>query len=152
MAKITKKQVENINNKCFNGFKLDLEYFLMHNEKQLVKYDFIDDTRRIEYCLHYFPKYEKVTQDNGISYNVDTGRHLVTLRISKWSKRNTCDLWSSNGLGKRITLSDVSVERRKISLLEEYTSKLNDEKLNNLYENAYNENDCFKGIIVNQED
>lgn len=138
MPKITKKQIEKINNGCLNGFYLDLEYFLLHNEKQLVKYEDTDDTHKLEYCLSYFPEYEKVTQSNGISYNVSTDKYLITLRVSKWIKSNIGNnVWKSQGLGKTITLSQLSVPRRKVSVLQKYTHDLTEDKLRKLNDYDY---------------
>ena len=41
--RITKKQVDNINNQCANGWELDVQYFLFHGEKTLIKQIQLDD-------------------------------------------------------------------------------------------------------------
>ena len=37
MPKITKQQIEKINNKCMNDWRLDVQYYLYHSEKELIK-------------------------------------------------------------------------------------------------------------------
>lgn len=53
MATITKEQVRKINNSCNNDWKLDLEYYLYHGEKQLVKHIDLDNEHYLEFSLHY---------------------------------------------------------------------------------------------------
>jgi len=45
MATITKEQVQKINNSCSNDWKLDLEFYLLYGEKQLVKHIDLDNER-----------------------------------------------------------------------------------------------------------
>ena len=37
MGKITKTQLENINNRCRNDWRFDVQYFMYHSEKTLIK-------------------------------------------------------------------------------------------------------------------
>jgi len=53
MATIAKEQVLKINNSCSNDWKLDLEYYLYHGEKQLVKHIDLDSEHYLEFSLHY---------------------------------------------------------------------------------------------------
>ena len=34
MAKITREQIQKINNKCKNDWELDIQFFIFHNEKR----------------------------------------------------------------------------------------------------------------------
>ena len=37
MSRLTREQVQKINNSCKNGWGLDIQYFIFHNEKTLKK-------------------------------------------------------------------------------------------------------------------
>lgn len=53
MAKITNEQIKSINNKCKNGWRLDTEYFIFHNEKTLVKTIEIDEQNYLRFTIGY---------------------------------------------------------------------------------------------------
>ena len=58
MAKITVEQVKKLNDKCGQGFCLDLNYFLMHGEKELHKNVKITEDTFFEYSLSYRRAYK----------------------------------------------------------------------------------------------
>ena len=66
MARITKQEIEKINNKCSNEWRLDVEYYLFHNEKTLVKIIRLDEEHYLEFTLYY-------------NYN-----NQISLRINKY--------------------------------------------------------------------
>ena len=43
MPNITKEQIIKINKMCNNGWKLNIDYYLYHNKKTLVKVIWIDE-------------------------------------------------------------------------------------------------------------
>lgn len=53
MATITREQLNQINKMCSNGWKFDLDLFLSHNEKTLMKHIQIDDEHYLEYKLEF---------------------------------------------------------------------------------------------------
>lgn len=56
MAKITREQIIKINNMCSNEWMLDVDYFLFHNEKILIKRIRLDEKHYLEYSLKYNSK------------------------------------------------------------------------------------------------
>lgn len=53
MAKILTKQIQQINNSCSNGWRLDTQYVLLHGEKRLIKCIELDSENYLEFALHY---------------------------------------------------------------------------------------------------
>lgn len=53
MAKITREQITKINNMCSDEWMLDVDYYLFHNEKTLIKRIRLDDEHYLEYRLEY---------------------------------------------------------------------------------------------------
>lgn len=110
MSKISKEQIQKINGKCKNNWKLDIQYLIFHNEKQLYKIIELDQEHYLRFSL---------------SYNWD---NKIILRISKYYHKQSDTFSTSNGLGKKKILSD-SQNRKNINMLIEYTSKFTDDEL-----------------------
>lgn len=132
MAKLTREQLQKINNSCDNGFKLDLNYFFIHGEKALVKNVNIDEKQYLKAFINFCDELEEVTQGNGIKYRKSTGRKIPYIRVSLYHRGEHAD--SSYGLGKMIYLGN-GVARKSLSLLQKSTKKVTDELIKNLYEN-----------------
>lgn len=125
MARITREQIQKINNNCKNEWKLDVEYYLFHSEKQLYKRINLDEENYLQFDLLYNWKNEK------------------TLHISKYHHKDNDYFAVSNGLGKFIKLSDAE-KRKSVNELIKMTVELTDEKL--LQINS--ENEVFKSPLL----
>ena len=110
MSKISKGQIQKINAKCENNWKLDIQYLVFHNEKQLYKIIELDQEHYLQFELSY-----------------DWNNQII-LRISKYYHREGDSFASSNGLGKKKILTE-SQNRKNINNLIEYTYKFTDEEL-----------------------
>lgn len=110
MSKISKEQLQRINDKCKNNWRLDIRYLLFHSEKQLYKIIELDQEHYLQFELSY------------------DWQNQIILRISKYYYRQGDSFATSNGLGKKKILSE-SQTRKNISMLIEYTSKFTDEEL-----------------------
>ena len=53
MAKITREQIQKINSKCKNGWELDIQFFIFHNEKTLKKIIELDEEHYLEFKIDY---------------------------------------------------------------------------------------------------
>lgn len=113
MSKISKEQIQKINEKCKNNWKIDIQYLIFHNEKQLYKTLELDQEHYLQFELGY-----------------DSNNQII-LRISKYHHKQGDTFSTSNGLGKKKILSNTQ-NRKNINALIEYTSKFTDEKLLNI--------------------
>ena len=53
MSKISKEQIQKINEKCKNNWKIDIQYLIFHNEKQLYKTLELDQEHYLQFELGY---------------------------------------------------------------------------------------------------
>lgn len=110
MARITQEQVKKINDKCLNNWRLDIEYYLFHNEKTLIKQIKIGYEHYLEFRLNYNYK------------------NQISLHISKFYHKEDDYFASSNGLGKRLILDETQATRKNINNLIEFTNSLTDDE------------------------
>lgn len=118
MASLTREQINEINNKCSNGWQLDMQYFLMYREKTLIKRVRLDEQNFLEFIL---------------SYNND---NQIAIRISKYFHKSNETMAVSTKFGKWIILDETSAKRRSINNLIIITEKLTNEKLLELDKNS----------------
>ena len=111
MAKITREQIKKINSKCQNGWELDIQYFIFHNEKTLKKIIKLDAEHYLEFKLDYNYK------------------NQIVLFINKFYHKLGADYATSNGLGKKKMLEETPTSRKSINKLIEYTETLTNELL-----------------------
>ena len=111
MAKITREQIQKINNKCKNDWELDIQFFIFHNEKTLKKIIELDEEHYLEFKIDY------------------NFKNQIVLFINKFYHKTGENFATSNGLGKKKMLEETSASRKSINKLIEYTEKLTDEQL-----------------------
>lgn len=111
MAKITREQIQKINNKCKNGWELDIQFFIFHNEKTLKKIIELDEEHYLEFKIDY------------------NFKNQIVLFINKFYHKLGEDYATSNGLGKKKMLEETPTSRKSINKLIEYTETLTDEQL-----------------------
>lgn len=109
MASLTREQLQKINESCSNEWRLDIQYFMFHNEKQL--------TKNIELENNYFLSFKLYFDRN----------NQITLHISKNLRQEGYS--TSEGLGKFKRLDSTMFARKNLKELYKYTEILNDEKL-----------------------
>ena len=117
MGKITKQEILEINNKCFNNWSLDVEYFIYYNEKTLIKQIQIDEENYLEFALRY-------------NYN-----KKISLHISEFYHKKNENYASTSGLGKSKILVETPAKKRNVNKLIELTKTLNDDELLKINEN-----------------
>ena len=125
MAKMTKEQLQKINNSCKNGWGLDIQYFMFHNEKTLIKHITIDDENYLQFKIDF--DYE----------------NKIILRISKFHHKANDYFATSSGLGKKKILEETPATRKSINKLIELTEKLTDDELMKIN----NETDVIRNIM-----
>lgn len=118
MGKITKQEILKINNKCFNDWSLDVEFFIYYNEKTLIKQIQIDEENYLEFTLRY------------------NRNKKISLHISKFYHKKNENYASTSGLGKSKILDETPAKTRNVNKLIELTKTLNDEELLKINENT----------------
>lgn len=117
---MTKKQVEELNNRCKNGWKFDVIYFVYHQEKTFIKRIKLQNEGYLEFRIYY------------------NNENQVALHISKfiYTQDKTCA--TTEGLGKIIIIDNTKYARKNINNLIIVTARLTDEKLLQINEEMEN--------------
>lgn len=114
MPKITREQIQKINEKCENDWGLDIQYFIFHNEKELIKKIDLDDESYLQFKIGY------------------NWKNQISLYISKFYHKQGDYFATSEGLGKSKILDSAEHTRKSINNLIEYTKTLADYELMHL--------------------
>lgn len=125
MGKITREQIQKINNNCKNNWELDIQYFIFHSEKTLKKIIELDTEHYLEFRIDY-------------NYN-----NQITLFINKFYHKANDEFATSNGLGKKKILEESPAPRKSINKLIEFTKTLTDDELMKIN----NETDVIRNIM-----
>lgn len=132
MESMSKKQIQQINNKCSNNWNFDIPYFVYHSEKTLIKKLKVDDTGYLEFRIYY------------------NSQNQVTLHISKFEYARDGETATTEGLGKITTLDLKKHKRRIFNNLIAFTDKLTDDEL--LKINAETKVSAGYGLILQSKD
>lgn len=136
MAEITRIQIANINEKCGNGFELDVLHYIATGEIQLVKYVDVCENTRLEFCLVYRMKCRAVKNKGQIEKLIQTNRYIVMIEISKWTKSESLDVWINQGIETKVTSKKFTVDTKTLKYLQNLTHKLDDEILLSFIDNT----------------
>ena len=109
---MTKKQVQELNNKCSSNWRFDTTFFIFHSIKTLHKKLKVDEAGYYEFRLYY------------------NNQNQITLNIKRFDYKENVTM---EGEIKSIILDKTEVKRRNNSKLLDMTEKLTDEKLLKLY-------------------
>lgn len=129
MARLTDVQLEMVNGECGNGFSLDTDYYKITNNMRLIAHRDYEDIR-YEYRLYFEHKYKSTGKDK--SKPRLTNRYIVLIKICKWKKSESLDLWVNQGDQKVITLPELTYDRKLLKHLQKLSRELDDEKLKSL--------------------
>ena len=108
---MTKKQVEELNNRCKNGWKFDVTYFIYHTEKTFIKRIKLENEGYLEFRIYY------------------NKENQVALHISKYTYTREKVCATTEGLGKITIIDNTKFTRKNINNLIIVTARLTDEKL-----------------------
>lgn len=123
MAKCTKEQYQRWNAKAQNGFRFDLQHFLMWGEKRAERSIMLPNGNRLSACLEW----HDVLEDEGY-YRKSIGVK-PRLSLMVWSPAQTAGIWRSEGFGAIIEVTDKVYKKKSWDELAKYTSNLNDDIL-----------------------
>ena len=132
MASITREQLNQINKMCSNGWAFDLDLFLSHNEKTLMKHIKIDDENYLRYKLEF--NYDK----------------QIVLHISKFYHKPQTQYATTHGMGKCKVLVEAPAKRKDLKKLILLTKDLTDKQLLDINKNT--PVSTGHGLIVQSED
>ena len=116
--KITREQVKKINDKCSNGWQLDVRHAMIWSEKQLVLQAQKSDTEIVRGTLWW----------NEVHKDFRTVGKVPQLHLALYHTRPDSDMMTSYGLGKTITLGDT-VNRASMKVLQDLTKKFTKDDL-----------------------
>ena len=111
MSNITREQIQKINNRCKNDWSLDIQYYLFHNQKTLIKHIALNEEYYIQFKLNYNYK------------------NQITLYFNKFHHKEGDYFATSSGLGKSKIIDEKQTTRKNINNLIELTEKLTDDEL-----------------------
>ncbi len=107
---ITREQLQKLEEGCGNGFKLDIQKYLIWKEKQLIKYIDIEENKVLK---------------AEIDYQKDKSGQVPTLLLSVWKKEKSGCL-SCDCKTQYINLGEPQ-KRKNFKLLKEYSNKITDD-------------------------
>lgn len=111
MAKITREQFNKWNSQAKNGFQLDLQHYLVWNEKILTKKIKMENGDIIEFRIEYHKEFETKTNEWGCKWNEETGRYIPMLCITRW-KPSTSGCYCSGGWAKTEILGSPETSKK----------------------------------------
>jgi len=129
MARLTTVQLEMVNSECGNNFELDADYYKITNNMRLITYRDFSDTK-YEYRLYFERKYKTTGKDK--SNPRLTNRYIILIKICKWKKSESLDVWVNQGEQRVITAPELTYDRKLLKHLQKLSHQLDDEKLESL--------------------
>lgn len=129
MAKITRLQIDDINNKCGNGFELDVPHYISTGEIRFIKYFNVNKHIKFKCCLFYSKKYRVDKRKRDIVKLIPTNRYIAIIEISKFMLSESLEVWVDQGIELKITSNKFTTDTKSIKYLQNLTHELDDEKL-----------------------
>lgn len=146
MAKITQKQVNDINSKCKNGFTFYIRGYVEAGRKQLVKTIMLkEDEKMVEAELYWAEEIVRPQNPNGGNVPHRTGNFFPGLRVSVWRKSKHSEAWISGGFGNKHEFKEHPSTKKMTNKLCEVSELITDELICSLLP----EPECqeFKAIV-----
>lgn len=128
MANLTKEQIIKINEGCKNGFILDTQYFIFHNEKILEKIIELDEENYLKVHISFYTNWENYRGDG----------YYINVNISKFYHKKDDYFSSSSGLGINLKLNGKIYTRRNFKELQKATENITDDLILDIYNNDKN--------------
>lgn len=126
MASVTMQKIQTWESKLSNGFKFDVQNYLVWSDKQAVKSIPLEDGRILTATLGY----ERVKAENGFSY---TGKVQPYLHLQVWKKGSTEGIMIGTGMGKWINIG-AEQDKKKWNELCKLSTVLDEAKIMELYQ------------------
>lgn len=130
---ITRDQINAINAKMSNGFRLDARHYVLWGEKQAVKAIQLDDNTTLTATLAWRDSYESKATTYGKTINVPNGLHHIALNLSVWHHKDGEQVATSHGLGQWIDVGP-DAKRCNFSDIQKLTANYDDAAILALYD------------------
>lgn len=128
MAKITQKQVNDINSKCKNGFTFYIRGYMEAGRKQLIKSITLkEDEKTVEVELYWTEEIICQKNPHGCNAAHRTGNFIPDLRVSVWRKSKQSQIWGSEGFGNKHEFKEYPSAKKMINKLCEVSELVTDE-------------------------
>mgnify|MGYP003571248027 CR=1 FL=1 len=117
MAKITREQAQKWDAQAKGGFHFDVRQYAIWGEKELRRTVELDGGDVLELKLEYTAEHETRTNEYGCRWTVATGRHIPTLRVTRWRPSSSgSGCYVSHGAGKTVAIAPAE-KSKKYALL-----------------------------------
>lgn len=130
---ITREQINAINAKMSNGFRLDVRHYLLWSQKQAVKAIQLNDNTTLAATLTWMDSYERKATTYGQTINVPNGLHHIALHLAVWHHKDGGQVATSHGLGQWIDVGP-DAKRCNFSNIQQLTANYDDATILALYD------------------
>lgn len=120
MAQCTREQVNRWNAKLSNGFRLDLERFIVWNDKVATRSIELPDGKVLKADIGWTEVREEPRL--GCFYQKTIGM-MPHLSLSLWTPSSTPGMWCSRGLGAVVKITDNIYQKRNWNELAKFTAE-----------------------------
>lgn len=113
MSKITREQAQKWDAQAKGGFRFDVQHYAIWGEKELRRTVDLDGGDVLELRLSYRAEFETRTNEHGCRWNVETGRHIPVLRVTRW-RPSGCGsgVYISSGAGRTVDLAGPEASKK----------------------------------------
>ena len=122
---ITREQINAINAKMSNGFRLDVRHYLLWSQKQAVKAIQLNDNTTLAATLTWMDSYERKATTYGQTINVPNGLHHIALHLAVWHIQDGSSIATSRGPWQWIAVGP-DVKRRNFPAIQRLTARYDD--------------------------
>ena len=130
---ITRDQINAINAKMSNGFRLDARHYVLFGKKQAVKAIKLDNSTTLTATLTWMDSYERKATTYGQTINVTNGLHHIALNLSVWHHKDGEQVATSHGLGQWIDVGP-DAKRCNFSDIQKITANYDEATILALYD------------------
>lgn len=126
MATCTKEQWTRWNAKLSNGFQMDLQRFLVWNEKEATKSIHLPNGDILKAVIGWDSVLEPI--NHGSNFNRPVGV-VPTLNLSIWAPARTDGIWCSSGLGYTTRISGDIRTKKSWNEIVKLTADWNEDRI-----------------------
>ena len=133
MHSITDEQINAINAKMHNGFRLDELYYIFRGQKRAMKDIQLDERTTLTATLTWQRSYEQETTSYHDTINMQNGMYHIALHLAVWHHKDGGQVATSHGLGQWIDVGP-DAKRCNFSDIQKITANYDDAAILALYD------------------